>query len=101
MEKRAHDIIVLDIRGISGIADFVIIAGGSSDRQISSVANNVIDSIKKHPIGVEGLSNSRWVVIDYGDVIIHVIHDDIRPYYNLEGLWPDAKELIVEKPNSL
>ncbi len=87
---------MLDIRRISGITDFVIIAGGSSDRQISSVANNVIDSIKKRPIGVEGLSNSRWIVIDYGDVIIHVIHDDLRSYYNLEGLWPDAKELIIE-----
>ncbi len=87
---------MLDIRRISAMTDFVIICGGSSDRQISSIANNLIDSIKKHPLGVEGLSGSRWVVIDYGDVIIHIIHDDLRPYYNLEGLWPDAKELIVE-----
>ncbi|MDA8273284.1 MAG: ribosome silencing factor [Deltaproteobacteria bacterium] len=96
LEKKARDVVVLDIRRISAMTDFVIICGGSSDRQISSIANNLIDSIKKRPFGVEGLSGSRWVVIDYGDVIIHIIHDDLRPYYNLEGLWPDAKELIVE-----
>lgn len=88
---------VLDIRKISGITDFVIIASGSSDRQISSIANNLIDSIKKRPIGVEGLASSRWVVIDYGDVLIHIFKDDLREYYNLEGLWPEAGELAVEE----
>lgn len=96
MEKKASDIIILDIRGISGISDFIVIASGSSDRQISIAANNLVASMKQRPIGVEGLYGSKWAIIDYGDVIIHVMHNDLRLYYDLEGLWPDAKELIVE-----
>ncbi len=97
LEKKARDILVLDIRKISGITDFVVIASGTSDRQISSIANNLISSLGKRPLGVEGLANSRWVVIDYGDVLVHIFLDDLRQYYNLEGLWPDAKELAMEK----
>lgn len=90
---------MLDLRKISGISDFVVIAGGSSERQISAISRGLIDSIKERPIGVEGISGSRWVVVDYGDIIVHVIHDELRAYYNLEGLWSDAKELIVENNN--
>ncbi len=98
LDKRAHDIIVLDVRKISGITDFIIVAGGSSDRQLKTIADNVISSFKPRPLGQEGLTapSSRWIVIDYGDMIIHLIHDDLRLYYNIEGLWPDAKELLVE-----
>jgi ribosome-associated protein len=98
LEKKAHNILVLDVRKVSGITDFIIIAGGSSDRQINTIADNLLKSFKQKPLGHEGLSTpgSRWIVIDYGSMIIHLIHDDLRSYYNIEGLWPEAKELTVE-----
>ena len=98
MEKKAHNILVLDVRKVSGITDFIIIAGGSSDRQLNAIADNLLKSFKQKPIGQEGLSTpgSRWIVIDYGSMMIHLIHDDLRSYYNIEGLWPEAKELTVE-----
>ncbi|MHB1660872.1 MAG: ribosome silencing factor [bacterium] len=98
LEKKAHNILVLDVRKVSGISDFIIIAGGSSDRQLNAIADNLIKSFKQKPLGQEGLytPGSRWIVIDYGDMMIHLIHDDLRPYYNIEGLWPEAKELAVE-----
>lgn len=98
LEKKAHDILVLDVRKISGITDFIIIAGGSSDRHLNAIAENLLSSFKQKPIGQEGFSipGSRWTVIDYGSMVIHLIHDDLRSYYNIEGLWPEAKELMVE-----
>ena len=98
LEKKAHNILVLDVRKVSGITDFIIIAGGSSDRQLNTIADNLLKSFKQKPLGHEGLSTpgSRWIVIDYGSMIIHLIHDDLRSYYNIEGLWPEAKELTVE-----
>ena len=97
LEKKAHNILVLDVRKVSGITDFIIIAGGSSDRQLNTIADNLLKSFKQKPLGHEGLSapGSRWIVIDYGSMIIHLIHDDLRSYYNIEGLWPEAKELTV------
>jgi len=98
LEKKAHNILVLDVRKVSGITDFIIIAGGSSDRHLNTIADNLLKYFKQKPLGHEGLSapGSRWIVIDYGSMIIHLIHDDLRSYYNIEGLWPEAKELTVE-----
>lgn len=89
---------MLDVRKVSEISDFIIIAGGSSDRQLNTIADNLIKSFKQKPLGQEGLytPGSRWIVIDYGDMIVHLIHDDLRSYYNIEGLWPEAKELALE-----
>ncbi len=94
-DKKAKNIIVLDIRKISQLTDFIIIASGASDRQIGAITGNVLNSIKKKPLAIEGADTSRWVVIDYGDKIIHVFLEDLRSFYNLEGLWPEAKEFIV------
>lgn len=99
-EKNARDVLILDVRKISGITDFIIVAGGSSDRQLKTMAENVMSSYKRHPLGHEGLASpgSRWIVLDYGNIMIHLIHDELRAYYNIEGLWPDAKELFVDGP---
>ena len=98
LEKKARDIIVLDVRKISSITDFIFVASGSSDRHLNTIADNLLSSFKQKPLGQEGISTpgARWIVIDYGGIMIHLIHDDLRNYYNIEGLWPEAKELIVE-----
>ncbi|MHB1665026.1 MAG: ribosome silencing factor [bacterium] len=98
-DKNAENIIVLDIRKVSQLADFIIIATGTSDRQVSAIADNVLTSLKRKPIAIDGIDTSRWVAIDYGDMIIHIFLEPYRSFYNLENLWPDAKELIIEDKN--
>ena len=95
-DKNAKNIIVLDIRKVSQLADFIIIASGTSDRQVSAIADNILTSVKRKPIAIDGINTSRWVAMDYGDIIIHIFLESYRFFYNLENLLPDAKELIIE-----
>ncbi len=95
-DKKAKNIIVLDIRKVSQLADFIIIATGISDRQVAAIADNVLTSVKRKPIAVDGIDASRWVAMDYGDIMIHIFLEPYRSFYNLENLWPDAKELAIE-----
>ncbi len=96
-ERKAHDIVVLDIRRSSSYADFLVIASGTSDRHVQSVAELVSMTLKKDegaiPIGVEGLREGQWALIDFGDVILHVFHQFTREVYALEELWSDAPRL--------
>lgn len=88
---------VLDIRSSSSYADFLVIASGTSDRHVQSVAELVSMTLKKDlgaiPIGVEGLREGQWALIDFGDVILHVFHQFTREVYALEELWSDAPRL--------
>ncbi len=78
------------------MADYIVLCSGSSDRQVRATANYVVDELKglgHRPIGVEGLTNGRWVLVDYGDVIFHVFEEDVRRYYDIDGLWADAPRI--------
>jgi len=93
MEKRAADPVVLDVRGLSGVTDFFLIVGGSSDRRVQSIAEGVIEAMEargRRPLGVEGLREGRWVLLDFGDWVVHVFYEELRGFYDLEGLWFDA-----------
>lgn len=95
-QKKVSDLVVLDVRGITSFTDIFIIASGKSTRQVSAVGEHVIFSLKKQgirPLGVEGLQEGRWVLIDYGDVVIHIFFEPVREFYDLEGLWSDAKRV--------
>ena len=96
--KKAENIVLLDLRPDVIIADFFIICTGNSDRQIRAVADGVREVIKnKHsrlPSAIEGESHSGWVLMDYGDVIVHVFGEDQREFYNLEGFWKQANVLL-------
>lgn len=106
LNKKAFNVRVLDVRKISSLTDFLVIASGGSDRQVTAAAESVHLGMKKDhdvmPIGIEGLNEGRWVLIDYGDVMVHVFHDPVRNFYDLDGLWCDAEEIPVpeEKPAS-
>jgi len=92
-ERRAQDIEVLDLRGISSATDYFVIATGTSDVQVKAIANHVIEELKKddhRPLHVEGLEGGRWVLIDYIDFVVHVFHPQAREFYQLEVLWGDA-----------
>ena len=91
-DKKGRDIIALDVRGYSPITDYLIICTGTSDRQIRAMAEHVIEVIG-HPLGKEGLEEGRWVLLDYVDAVVHIFQDELRRYYDLEGMWLTAKRL--------
>jgi ribosome-associated protein len=97
-DKKAMDIVTLDLNQISLVTDYFIICHGNSDRQVQALADAVVESVEKageRVRGLEGLETSRWILIDIGDVVVHVFHRDDREYYNLERLWADAQ--VVER----
>lgn len=94
--KKAIDVVVLDVRELTSIADFFIICSGRSNRQVSAIAEHIERELKKHklrPLSVEGTHEGQWVLMDYGNVIIHVFYQSARQFYDLEGLWADARRL--------
>lgn len=99
LEKKAFDVKVLDIRRISTIADYLVLATGSSDKQVVAIADSIRTGLKKYgkALDVEGAKEGKWVVIDYGDVIVHVFYTELRHYYNLDELWSNAP--LVEIPD--
>ncbi|EON71819.1 MULTISPECIES: ribosome silencing factor [Lysinibacillus] len=97
-DKHGEDIVVLNMQGISLLADYFIIAHGNSDRQVQAIARELQDVAVKegHEIRrVEGFDGARWILVDLGDVVAHVFHKDERAYYNLERLWGDAPQLDI------
>ncbi|MBZ5749318.1 MULTISPECIES: ribosome silencing factor [Metabacillus] len=91
--KRAEDVIALNMKGISLIADYFLICHGNSDKQVQAIAREIKEKAAEMDVYVErieGFDEARWVLIDLGDVVAHVFHKDERGYYNLERLWGDA-----------
>ena len=97
--KKAEGLVVLDVRGLTSIADAFVICSGRSNRQVSAIADHIERFLKKkgvRPLGVEGKGDGHWVLMDYGNVIIHVFYSETRSFYDLEGLWIDAKKIRTE-----
>ena len=101
-ENSAQDIIEIDISGKSSVADFMIVASGRSNRHVSALADYVIQDLKQHnhaDMGVEGLDAADWVLIDAGDVILHIFRPEVRAFYNLEKIWsvplPDSVRALA------
>lgn len=97
-DVKAEDIVLLDLRDITLIADFFVICTGNSDRQLKAIVNRVRDAVRekfgKKPWRVEGDPSGGWVLVDYGDIVIHAFTEDQRDYYDLEELWRDGKVLL-------
>ncbi len=97
-DVKAVDIRVLDVRGMTGITDVMVIASGNSDRQIRALANSVIVKAKEsgvRPIGVEGEREGQWALVDLGDVVVHIMLPETREFYGLERLWGGEDEVKV------
>ena len=89
-EVKAVDLKVLDVRGVSSFTDLMIIASGTSTRHVKALSDKVIENSKKSglkPLGVEGERDAEWVLVDFGDIVVHVMHPQTRDFYNLEKLW--------------
>jgi ribosome-associated protein len=98
-DKRAEDIIALDMKDVSLVADYFVICHGNNERQVQSIAREIKDKMDELGIDVkrmEGFEQARWVLVDIGDIVCHVFHKDERSYYNLERLWGDAARLPLE-----
>ena len=96
-EKKALDIIILDVESLVGYTSYFVLASGRGERHVQSLA----DHLRRHlrtdqgvrPMGVEGAKSGRWALLDFGDVVVHVFKEDERDFYDLEGLWQDAERL--------
>ncbi|MEX0747965.1 MAG: ribosome silencing factor [Rhodothermales bacterium] len=104
LEKKAHDVTVLDMRSVSGVADFFVIGTGDSELQVKAIADSVRDRIRENcqekPWHAEGTDHWQWVLIDYVDVVAHVFSPDRRSFYDLERLWGDAPREVVPDESS-
>lgn len=93
-EKKAQDIVALDLRGVSLVADYFVICSGNSDTQVLAITTEIRKQADKLGVkirGIEGENSARWVLIDLGDIVVHVFHREDREYYNIEKIWSDAK----------
>jgi ribosome-associated protein len=98
LEKKAKDLIILNVREFSAFADYFILCSGTSDRQVRAVAAAIRENLKKEgilPLGVEGEDAGKWILLDYDDVIIHVFLESARTFYDLERLWSEATRMAV------
>lgn len=104
-EKKGHDVLKIDLRKLENrIADYFVICHGGSATQVDSICDSVDDTVRKlageKPLRIEGLENCFWVLLDYGNVIVHIFLEEYRGFYNLESLWADAAiEKMEDKPS--
>jgi ribosome-associated protein len=97
--RKAYNLVVLDVRELTSIADYFIICSGRSNRQVAAIAEFIQTDLKKNDIkvlSVEGAKEGIWILLDYGHVIIHVFYEPIRSFYDLESLWIDAKKIKTQ-----
>lgn len=98
LDKKAEDVTVLDVRGLTSYADYFVVVTADSDCQAGAIADHVEQTMKDKgvtKVGVEGYESGRWILVDYGDVVAHVMNRESRGFYDLEGLWADAPRFSV------
>jgi ribosome-associated protein len=102
-EKKAMGIVALDLREIASFAEFFVICSGANQRQVQAISDEINEQLKKElrarPVRIEGYNGAEWVLLDYGDFIVHIFDKDAREFYDLERLWRDAKK--VELPEGI
>jgi len=104
LEKKALGLEILDVAGKVDYADFLVIMTGRSDRQVQALAQGIEEALRKknrRALAIEGLPHASWVLMDYGDVVVHVFQDEARSLYDIEGLWMDARRLPVPAPDDV
>ncbi len=97
-DKKAEDILMMDIHDLSSIADYFVICTGTSDRQVRAVAKEIQEQLRlrgARPLHIEGMEAANWVLLDYGAVIVHIFDPATRDYYRLEKLWAEAPRVLV------
>jgi len=99
LDNKAQDLVLLDLRGVTDMTDFFLIASGTSDTHVRAIGEHVLEDMKKEGATahhVEGLERGRWVLLDFVDFVVHVFHPTLRNFYQLERLWADAEQIPLE-----
>ena len=102
LDRKAADVTLLDLRGLSTATDFFLLATGRSDTQVTAIAEHLLDGMAQEGVragSVEGLRGGRWVLVDYFDFVVHVFHPAARDFYQLERLWGDAPTHLLDSPS--
>ena len=103
-EKKAKEVLILDLAGLSDIADFFVLASGTSERHVRTVAESVQTGMKEKgmmPLSAEGYDKGRWIILDYGDVLFHAFLEPLRELYDLESLWIEAARYKTDEENKI
>jgi ribosome-associated protein len=103
LDKKAYDLVVLEVRDLTSIADYFIICSGRSDRQVQSLSHGIEQSLGEKGVSaasIEGYTRGQWVLMDFSDVIVHIFYQPVREFYDLEGLWADAPCVELPEPYS-
>lgn len=98
LEKKANNIVVMNVREMSSFTDYFVICSGASDRQVQAIASAIRENMKKKgllPLGVEGENHGQWVLMDYEDVVVHIFYEPVREFYEIERLWSEAPMMKV------
>jgi len=101
LEKKAYDLVLLQVGELTSLADYFLICTGRSDRQVQAIAQGIEENLGKlgrKPVSVEGYEQGHWVLVDYGDVIAHIFYEPVREFYDLERLWARARRVNLPEP---
>ncbi len=104
LENKGEDVLVLDVRGLSSLSDYFVIAHGRSTRHVQGMADNVLHNLRNKGmkcLGVEGEREGKWILMDYGDVVLHLFYGPVRGFYDLEGLWNQAPRVRVREDGTM
>ena len=98
LDMKANDVVLLDLRGVTDMTDYFVIASGTSDTHVRSIGQHVVEEMKKAGLAVhhtEGLEQGRWVLLDFFDFVVHIFHPTLRSFYQIERLWSDAEVVAL------
>ena len=96
LDHKGIDLVILSIQNLSSFTDYFVICSGNSDRQVQAIASHIEDTLAEiglFPLGIEGKREGRWVLLDYGEVVVHIFYHPLREFYDLEKLWGDAQKI--------
>ena len=100
MEKQARKVVIINIRKLSSVSDYILICSAESERQVQAIATAIEEGLRKkgeRSLGVEGVSEGKWALLDFNDVVVHVFLEPVRDFYDLEGLWAEAPKTEVKE----
>lgn len=101
LDKKAYDLVILDVAKLTSVADYFLICTGRSDIQVQTICRNIEESLARagvKPLAIEGFTHGQWVLMDFGDVVVHIFYETVRDFYNLEGLWAQAPQRALPEP---
>lgn len=103
LDKKAYDLIILQVTALTSVADYFVLCTGRSDVQVQSICRAIEEAVARSggkPLAIEGFTHGQWVLMDFGDVVVHIFYETVREFYNLEGLWTQAPRCMLPEPYS-